>query len=103
MVAYARAKTPPARVVNQNFAHSKAATGYRFKDRDPVLDVVVAAIESSGQTYQQIAEGSGVGRQTISRWCYREVATRPFHITLHAVMSYLGYEEHWIKRSEGTH
>lgn len=69
----------------------KQDTGYRWQDRDEIMDFVVAAINESGLTYTQIANMSGVHQSTLRNWCLGKTK-RPMRATLDIVLRKLNYE-----------
>lgn len=70
-------------------------TGYRFLDKDPVIDVYRTARERTGMTFAQIALKSGVTEATLRAWDYG-ATKRPQHLTLRFAMDAMGYKETWV-------
>lgn len=82
----------------------KKKEGYRFIDKDPDMDMVVAAIGNSGLSSEKIEAltisiGRKVSASTIIGWTYGKTK-RPQNYTLNSVMIALGYEREWKKNGE---
>lgn len=77
--------------------HERDKFGYRFVDRDPILDKVNSAMDESKLTDKAIADKSGVSVSTIRAWRYGDVK-RPQHLTLKFVLDACGYELEVRKR-----
>lgn len=82
----------------------KKKEGYRFIDKDPDMDMVVAAIGNSGLSSEKIEAltisiGRKVSASTIVGWTYGRTK-RPQNFTLNSVMIALGYEREWKKNGE---
>jgi transcriptional regulator with XRE-family HTH domain len=75
----------------RNLAHIGRDSGYRFIDRDPVLEEITRAITDSGRSLAWVAERSGVSRSTIYRW-ENGRTRRPQNLTVEFVLKVLGYE-----------
>lgn len=76
-------------------ALSKAVTGYRFLDKDPVIDAYRYAKEKSGLSEKDIAAGTGLSVSTLVAWD-RGKTRRPQHGTIRAAMEECGYKEGWF-------
>jgi len=76
---------------------SKASTGYRWIDKDPVIDAYRAAFEQSEMNLPSLAEAAGVAPSTLYAWDKGETK-KPQHATIRSVMEALGYTEQWIGR-----
>ena len=63
---------------------------YRFKHKDPIIDVVRTVVHDSGLTYVQIANKSGVTTNTLRNWFFGGTK-RPQHATIAAVVHACGY------------
>jgi len=64
---------------------------YSFVNKDPMIDQVRTIIQDSHMTYKAIAEASGVGPHTISKWL--DGATKkPQAATFNAVLRACGYK-----------
>jgi hypothetical protein len=74
----------------RNLTHLHRDRGYRFVDRDPVLDEVCRLITDSGLSSQTIAMRSGVSAQTINSWLGGRTK-RPQNLTVDHVLLALGY------------
>ena len=74
---------------------TKANTGYRWKDKDPIIDAVRAAIENSQKSITRIATDANVATSTIHNWDKGNVR-KPQHATLRSVMEACGYHERWV-------
>jgi hypothetical protein len=93
--------TKPPRKNNLNLAAQPSAQGYRFIDKDPDMEVVVAAIANSGLTVEAISEmterqGNKVSAAAMVGWMYGKTK-RPQNYTLTAVMQALGYNRKWME------
>lgn len=65
-------------------------TSYNFVDKDPCIDEIRTAVQSSNKTMTQIAIGSGVSRHTLKGW-FEGKTKRPQFATLEAVARSIGY------------
>jgi len=81
-------KTKPA--PKRNLSHLKRDTGYRFTDRDPVLELVTRCITDSGTALAAIEAKCGVTSQTMRQW-QKGVTRRPQNATVDMVLRALGY------------
>lgn len=70
---------------------------YRFKQSDPVLEVITTAIKLSNQTMAQIAAHSGVSKNTLYNW-QRRRTHRPQFCTVAAVAGALHQEFKLVRR-----
>ncbi len=70
---------------------------YNFVDKDPVVDKMRGPVRSSGLSYGQISEKSGVSASTIYNW-FEGNTKRPQYATVIAVMRVLGYKEMFVKK-----
>lgn len=52
----------------RNLSHLSRDTGYRWADRDPVLEFITKDITDSGWPLSYLAERSGVSVSTLSNW-----------------------------------
>ena len=73
----------------------KSITGYRWLDKDPVIDVFREAMRKSGLSYDDIASKSGVRPGTLRRWDKGDTK-KPQHLTLRFAMEACGYREAWL-------
>lgn len=64
---------------------------YLFKDKDPVIDMLRTAMQKEGMSFKDIADISGVSKNTLANWFYGDVK-RPQHATVTAVARALGYD-----------
>jgi hypothetical protein len=74
----------------RNLSHLTRDTGYRFTDRDPILELVTRIITDSGWTLKAIENKSGVCSSTLRKWQNGETK-RPQNATVDMVMRILGY------------
>ena len=77
------------RVTNLEAAWS--TQGYRFIDKDPMIDLVCHLIEKDGRKYSELAEKSGVAATTMRNWD-KGKTRRPQNITIRAVLRTVGYD-----------
>jgi len=70
---------------------TKADTGYRWRDRDPILDLVNHLVQQSPMTYTQISVSCGVSQSTLRNWD-RGKTKRPQAVTVKFVLRAIGYE-----------
>jgi hypothetical protein len=87
----AKTKTTPAR----NLSHLNRDRGYRFTDRDPVLELVSRVITDSGLSLAAIEAKSGVCAPTLRKWM-NGVTKRPQNATVDMVLRQLGYTRHVV-------
>jgi hypothetical protein len=71
---------------------------YRFVDKNPVIDKVRTLLEDEGLMTDLNAahEISGVGTATLRAWFFGDTKN-PFHSTVAALTSSLGYEETFVR------
>jgi hypothetical protein len=81
----AKPKTPV-----RNLSQLSRDTGYRFTDRDPILELVTRIITDSGWSLKAIESKSGVCSSTLRKWQNGETR-RPQNATVDMVMRILGY------------
>ena len=75
--------------------------GYRFIDKDPLLDFVVAQIENSNMTYNNIAARSGVSLTTLISWRFGRTK-KPQRATMAMVLRTLGVASQMVDASSGA-
>lgn len=83
------APMPPPNPVN--VIHLQAYTGYRHKDKDPILYTVLELLRKSNRSNHSIAIEAGISPLTIQRWEYG-ITRRPQVTTIRAVLRVLGYD-----------
>lgn len=86
----------------KNFIPQQSWLAYNWKDRDPEMDFVQAAIAESGMTLEKIEEqteiyGHRVSRFTLIAWTYGETK-RPQNVTMNTVMAVCGYTRKWERQ-----
>jgi transcriptional regulator with XRE-family HTH domain len=64
---------------------------YSFVDKDPIIDQVRTIIQDSHMLYKDIAEASGVGKETIRKWLDGGTK-KPQAATLNAVLRACGHK-----------
>ena len=79
----------------RNLNHLTRDKGYRFQDRDPILEFITNDITDSGWPLSLISERSGVSIGTLSNWQSGKTK-HPQNITVDAVLKALG----WTRRIE---
>lgn len=70
--------------------HLHRDRGYRWTDRDPVLEDLTRLITDSGHAITWVSERSGVSQTTISNWLSGKTK-QPRNITVDAVLHALGF------------
>jgi hypothetical protein len=75
-------------------------SGYRFIEKDPVIDLYREARRKSGMSAAQVYESGGATVTTQRGWDYGNVK-RPQHITLRFSMAAMGFTEQWVN-GDGT-
>jgi len=70
--------------------HLDRDRGYRWKDQDPVLELMNRVITDSGWSLLNIQDKSGVAASTMRKWQLGEVR-RPQNFTVESVLTALGY------------
>lgn len=83
---------------------AKSAQGYRFVDKDPDMEYVVAAIGNSGKSPEQIEKlttriGRRVSAAAVTGWMFG-ATKRPQNYTLTSVMYALGFNRLWTPMSQ---
>lgn len=86
----ADAKKPQRGKVNR-IDHSEKSKGYRYKDKDPILYLILHLIDESGISDAKISRISGVTTHTLNRWRYENVR-KPQFPTLRAVLKAIDME-----------
>lgn len=89
-------KKQAAKSNNLTYITGKGQTGYRFIEKDPVVDEVREAIRKSGMSLKWISDTSGVSPGTLSKWD-KGSTKRPQNLTVTFVMNALGYKRAWEK------
>ena len=85
-----------------NLAFLHRDRGYRFIDRDPVLEEICTIITQSGKTPHEISEltaqsgGAKVAPQTIYKWLNGDTK-KPQNFTVTWVGYVLGWKRGWAK------
>lgn len=67
-------------------------TSYNFTDKDPVIDLVRTAVQSSKLSYKQIHERSNVSTTTFYSWFHKKTK-RPQFATIAATLLAVGVRE----------
>lgn len=75
-----------------------SATGYRWRDKDPIIDLIHTLIDDSGEKVKSIAEKSGVSPGTIHNWIGGKTK-KPQAVTVKHVLHAIGYDLAVQKRS----
>lgn len=68
-----------------------SATGYRWRDKDPIIDLIHTLIDDSKMSVQSIAEKSGVSAGTIRNWIGGKTK-KPQAVTAKHVLHAIGYD-----------
>lgn len=84
----------------RNLSHLERDRGYRWADRDPVLDFVTRDITDSGWPLSYVAERSGVSVAALRCWMNGRTR-RPANATVEAVLTALGWHR-TITTIDGT-
>lgn len=74
---------------------AKSVSGWRWLDKDPVIDLFREAKRRSGLTDQQIHEFGGPTPQTLLAW---DLGTtkKPQRLSMEFAMQACGYKEQWV-------
>lgn len=83
-----------------NLTYLNRDRGYRFTDRDPVMDFITKDITDSGWPLTYVAERSGVSRACLANW-QNGKTKHPQNMTVEAVLKALGWSRNII-RSKGA-
>lgn len=91
---------PKAKPIN-NLAFLNRDQGYRFKDRDPVMEEICAIINQSQKSTVEISQltaaaGAKISAQTIDRWL-NGTTRKPQNYTVTWVGYVLGWKRGWTK------
>ncbi len=86
----------------RNLTHLTRDRGYRFIERDPVLELITKAITDSGLSLSRISDLCGVSRWTLHAWESGKVK-RPQNLTVEFVLKALGYERIIVKRNSNVY
>lgn len=79
---------------------SKAREGYRWRDKDPVIDLVRTAFLAGQRTISEVARDARVSPKTLENWLYG-VTVRPQNYTVGAVFDALGVTTERRSRESG--
>lgn len=82
-----------------NITHLHRDRGYRFVDRDPVMQQVTDAVTASGRSLAWISQRSGVSEGTLSNWM-NGTTRRPQNLTVTFVMQALGFRHVFVDLKE---
>jgi hypothetical protein len=85
-----KSKAKPASGPQRRLEHVNRDRGYRFTDRDPILELVTRVITDSGWSLKRIEERCGVCAPTLRKWQNGETR-RPQNATVDMVLRTLGY------------
>lgn len=66
-------------------------TGYRWRDRDPILDLINGLVKESGMSFEQISNRCGVSKSTLRNWDVGKTM-RPQAVTVKFVLNAIGYD-----------
>lgn len=69
----------------------KSSTGYRWRDKDAILDVINDIIDRGSLSPKTIAERSGVSYSTIHAWMFGKTR-KPQAMTARHVLQACGYD-----------
>lgn len=69
---------------------TKANTGYRWRDKDPILDLVNHLIDESHMSLQGISNKCGVSYSTLRNWQVGKTK-KPQAVTVKFVLEAIGY------------
>jgi len=81
-------------------ANGKTIGGYRWIDKDPILEFFKSAREQSKMSFEDIAEHSGVSVRTLHAWDFGSTR-KPQRLTIRAAMEAMGFTEQWLS-SDGA-
>lgn len=82
----------------RNLVHLHRDRGYRFADRDPMLEFICNDITDSGLKLSFIAERSGVSPGTLYNWTSGKTK-RPQNEAVEAVLNALGWERPLVAKN----
>lgn len=74
---------------------------YRFRNKDPIIDLVRTAIADAGVSYQIIEDRSGVTTQTLRNW-FTGPTRKPQFATIQAVLRAIGQELKIVRSNDLT-
>jgi|SRR5215471_13713452 len=86
----AKAKDTNIVALRRRLDHLDRDRGYRWKDQDPVLQLMNRVVTDSGWSLMTIQDKSGVAAGTIRNWQLGKVS-RPQNWTVEQVLKALGY------------
>lgn len=70
---------------------TKSSTGYRWRDKDAILDVINDLIDGGSLSPRTISERSGVSPSTITNWRLGKTR-KPQAMTARHVLQAIGYD-----------
>jgi AcrR family transcriptional regulator len=74
--------------------------GYRFIDKDPVIDIVRTEHQLSKMTVKKLSETSGISVTTFYSW-FGGKTRRPQHLTVKYALEALGVKEVYMRIATG--
>ena len=86
----ARSSTDVQTTTPRKVAHLHRDRGYRFQDRDPVLEEVTRLITDSGLSLYAISQHANISTSTLVKWC-GGITKHPYNDRIDAVLTALGY------------
>lgn len=72
-------------------SHAQRDKGYKFIEKDPVLDALITLVEQSPKSLKAICDQSGVSQSCLRNWMYGKTK-RPQNITMEFVARAIGYQ-----------
>lgn len=70
-------------------SHAQRDKGYKFMEKDPVLDQLITLVEESPKSLAKISDESGVSKSCLRNWMYGRTR-RPQNITMDFVARAVG-------------
>ena len=88
----------PARIIDLRKITQKRSSAYRFVDRDPIIDELIAAMDASGKTDAEIAASAMCTWQTVNN--IRVKTKRPQNYTVDRILKACGYRRVLVRIGE---
>ena len=73
---------------------------YSFVDKDPIIDEIRTIYQSSGMSYENVHENSGVSTGTLYAW-FEGKTKKPQAATINAVLRSMGFKLGIVPLKEG--
>src|SRR5712664_652465 len=88
-----------ARARKENVIPFKASEGYRWIEKDPIIDEMLYLAKKDGRSLSSIAHAAFMSPTTILNWD-KGKTRRPNHISISSFTRAMGYEMKFVKSEQ---